>query len=473
MSIIKELWLAIIAIFLITIVGSISIYGATTKQYVEEQLYAKNIDNATMLALTLSRLEKDPTSLDLFVMSQFDLGHYASITLKDANGNTISDYHQSIQFTSGTPGWFASFFSPNVAPGVAQVSEGWGQYGTVFVESDTSFTLVSMWRATYRLVIGLLFIAVLAGMVGGWFLRMILRPLDDVVHQAEAFQDMRFIKSTVPRTLELKRVVNAMNFLAQKSKKVMEEENGRLDLMRYKTQFDDESGLANRDYFILMLKGQLAFRDTQGINCIFLIRFTVEQGFLRTPATEREIRLRKLASAIDGVLQDNHHSYTDSRVARLQKNEFVVLLTETHDASIIAYALHNVCTEIFCKPDDPEIFQSVVKLRADDSFSSVLMRADTMLNEAQSSELAYPSIESELIHNEPVEEEKAWAGELTSAITHSKVDTFNYPVLNAKRQVIHYQAWAGVNINGQLRQSGYYTHWARYLGLLRRLMHLG
>jgi EAL domain-containing protein (putative c-di-GMP-specific phosphodiesterase class I)/GGDEF domain-containing protein len=469
MSIIKELWLAITVILVVAIVGSISIYGVTTKQYVEEQLYSKNIDNATMLALTLSRLEKDPASLDLFVMSQFDLGHYARITLKNANGDTISDYHQPIQFTTDTPRWFAKFFSPRVAPGVAQISEGWGQYGTVFVESDTSFTLISMWRATYRLAIGLLIIAVLAGVAGGWFLRVILRPLDDVVHQAEAFQAMRFIKLKVPRTLELKRVVNAMNFLAHKSKKVMEEENYRLDLMRYKTQFDDESGLANRDYFILMLKGQLAFRDTQGTNCIFLIRFTVEQGFLRIPATERKTRLRELASAINKVLQVNHHSFTDSRVARLQKNEFVVLLTETHDASIIAYALHNVCTEIFCNQNDPEIFQSVVKLRPDDSFSSVLMRSDAMVNEAQSLEMAFPSIESELMRNEPIEEEKAWAEALTSAIDNSKVETFNYPILNMDRQVIHYQSWAGVNINGELHQSGYYTHWARYLGLLPKL----
>jgi EAL domain-containing protein (putative c-di-GMP-specific phosphodiesterase class I) len=469
MSIIKELWLAIVAIFFITIVASVSIYGATTKQYVEEQLYAKNIDNATMLALTLSRLDKDPTSLDLFVMSQFDLGHYARITLKDANGDTISDYRQPIQNTTDTPRWFATFFSPNVSPGVAQISEGWGQYGTVFVESDISFTLASMWRATYRLAIGILLIALLAGSTGGWLLRMILRPLDDVVYQAEAFQDLRFIKLKVPRTLELKRVVNAMNFLAEKSKKVMEEENNRLDLMRYKTQFDDESGLANRDYFILTLKGQLAFRDIQGTNCIFLIRFTEEQGFLRIPATERKRRLRQLASAIDKTLQVNHHSFSDSRVARLQKNELVVLLTETHDASIIAYALYNVCTEIFCNQNDPEIFQSVVKLRADDTFSSVLMRADTMLNEAQSTELAFPYIESALMRNESLEEEKAWAEVLTSAITHSKVETFNYPVLNMDRKVIHYQSWAGVNIDGELRQSGYYTHWARYLGLLPQI----
>ena len=469
MSIIKELWLAIVVVLVVATIGSVSIYGVTTKHYVEEQLYAKNLDNATMLALTLSKLEKDPVTLDLFIMSQFDIGHYSAILLKDANGGIISEHNQSFQFDQNSPRWFSKYFSPKVAPGIAQISNGWTQYGTIYVESDTSFIVASMWRATYRIVFGLLLVAVLAGITGAWFLRKILRPLDDVVYQAEAFQKMRFIKSPVPRTLELKRVVNAMNFLAQKSKKVMEEENNRLDLMRYKTQFDDESGLANRDYFILTLKGQLAFRDIQGTNCIFLIRFTEEQGFLRIPATERKRRLRQLASAIDKTLQVNHHSFSDSRVARLQKNELVVLLTETHDASIIAYALYNVCTEIFCNQNDPEIFQSVVKLRADDTFSSVLMRADTMLNEAQSSEMAFPSIESALLRNETIEEEGAWEEALTSAITDSKVETFNYPVLNMDRQVIHYQSWAGVHIDGKLRQSGYYTHWARYLGLLPQL----
>lgn len=469
MSIIKELWLAIVVVLVVAIIGSVSIYGVTTKHYVEEQLYAKNIDNATMLALTLSKLEKDPVTLDLFIMSQFDIGHYSAITLKDANGAVISDHHQSFQLNQNSPRWFAKYFSPDVAPGVAQISNGWSQYGTIYVEADTGFIVASMWRAAYRLVVGLLLIAVVAGIIGGWFLRKILRPLDDVVDQAEAFQDMRFIKSKVPRTLELKRVVNAMNFLAQKSKKVMEEENSRLDLMRHKTQFDDESGLANRDYFILMLKGQIAFRDTQGINCIFLIRFTTEQGFLRIPAPERKKRLRDLVSAINSALQLNHQSFTDSRIARLQKNEFVVLLTETHNASVIAYALHNVCTEVFCHANDPEIFESVVKIRPGDSVSSVLMRADTMLNEAQSSDAAIPSIEGELLHNESTEKENAWTEVLNSAITHSKVETFNYPVLDSRRRVIHYQSWAGVEINGELRQSGYYTHWARYLGLLPQL----
>ena len=41
MSIIKELWLAIVVVLVVAIIGSVSIYGVTTKHYVEEQLYAK------------------------------------------------------------------------------------------------------------------------------------------------------------------------------------------------------------------------------------------------------------------------------------------------------------------------------------------------------------------------------------------------------------------------------------------------
>ena len=71
MSITRELWLAIVVVVLVAIAGSVTIHGITTKQYVEEQLYSKNVDNASMMALTLSGLEKDPVSLDLFIMSQF------------------------------------------------------------------------------------------------------------------------------------------------------------------------------------------------------------------------------------------------------------------------------------------------------------------------------------------------------------------------------------------------------------------
>ena len=469
MSITRELWLAIVVVVLVAIAGSVTIHGITTKQYVEEQLYSKNLDNASMLALTLSGLEKDPVSLDLFIMSQFDVGHYASIVLQKSDGEIVSAHTQEVQLDKDTPQWFSDSFSPAVKPGIAQISEGWGQYGTVYVETDTSFAVASMWRATQRLIIGLSLVGVISGLLGGWALRFIIRPLDNVVGQAEAFQKMRFVLLKEPRTLELKRLVRAMNFLAKNSKRIMEEENTRLDLMRYKTQFDDESGVANRDYFISNLKGQLAFRDTEGVNCLFFVRFTEGEGFLRSPTAIRKKRIRDFVEEINESLSSHHHLFTDSRVARMQKNEFAILLTETHDAVTIAEVIHGACLHAFSQAGDPSVYQSVVKLRPDDTFSNVLMRADTMIDEAELVKMEEPFIEAPLKEFISLVEEKRWEQELKRVISECDAETFNFPVLDIDRNLVHYQSWAGINLDGELRKSGYYTHWARYLGLLPKI----
>ena len=166
MSLIKELWLAILLVVGIAIAGSVSIYGITTRQYVEEQLFAKNIDNANMLALTLSNLEKSPVTIDLFILSQFDIGHYASITLTNIQGEVISEHRINTDHLDAAPNWFTYYFRPEVAPGIAQVNDGWSQYGELRVETDVSFALNSMWHATLRLILGLLIVGVVAGTLG-------------------------------------------------------------------------------------------------------------------------------------------------------------------------------------------------------------------------------------------------------------------------------------------------------------------
>lgn len=469
MSITRELWLAIVVVVLVSIAGSVTIYGMTTKQYLEEQLYAANLDNVSMLALTLSRLDKNPDELDLFITSQFDMGHYASISLVTTDGEIVSQHTQQASNHNSTPRWFVNAFAPSVSPGVAQVSSGWLQYGTVYVETDTTFAIASMWRAATRLIFGLALVGLLSGIVCAWALRLILRPLDRVVEQAESFQNMQFVELREPRTLELKRVVQAMNFLARKSKKIMDEENVRLDLLRHKTQFDDESGLANRDYFISILQGQLAFRDTEGVNCLFLIRFTEGVDFLRQAPDIRRQRIRRLVESIEQCLDRNHNHYSDCRVARLQKNEIALLLTETHDTKRLSFEIHNACRATLREDSDPNIYQSVVKLAADESYSEALLRADIMVSTAHSQELTNPNLEAALDRNVTPEEEGDHRERLIRAIETQDVETFNFPVLDRNRKLVHYQSWAGVNIDGALRKSGYYTHWARYHELLPQL----
>ena len=63
MSLIKQLWIAIIIVMALAFGGSFIASTITAKNYLQQQLQMKNIDNATSLALSLSQMEKDPVKI--------------------------------------------------------------------------------------------------------------------------------------------------------------------------------------------------------------------------------------------------------------------------------------------------------------------------------------------------------------------------------------------------------------------------
>lgn len=89
MSLIKQLWLAIIALLLLSFVGSLAISIASSRDYIEQEVRIKNEDNATALALSMSQLDKDIVILELLIAAQFDTGYYRSIVLKDTDGEVL------------------------------------------------------------------------------------------------------------------------------------------------------------------------------------------------------------------------------------------------------------------------------------------------------------------------------------------------------------------------------------------------
>jgi len=67
MSLIKQLWLAIIALLLLSFVGSLAISITSSRDYIEQEVRIKNEDNATTLALSMSQLDKDLVILELLI----------------------------------------------------------------------------------------------------------------------------------------------------------------------------------------------------------------------------------------------------------------------------------------------------------------------------------------------------------------------------------------------------------------------
>ena len=85
----QELWITLLVVIFVGFISSVLISTNSARNYFSTQLYLKNVDNASSLALMISQLEKDPVELELLVSATFDTGHYKRIELQDPNGEVM------------------------------------------------------------------------------------------------------------------------------------------------------------------------------------------------------------------------------------------------------------------------------------------------------------------------------------------------------------------------------------------------
>ncbi len=253
MSLIKQLWIAIILVMTIAFGGSMIVSVLSARHYLEQQLQVKNIDNATALALSLTQLPKDEVTVELQVAAQFDAGHYRFIRIVSPKGQTLVERVADSK-ERWAPEWFMKLFPIQTTPGQALIQDGWIQYGTLTLASQDVYAYKSLWEGTVELLLWFVLGAAVTGVIGTLAMRIITRPLGEVVGQAQAIAERRFLTITEPRTPELKSVARAMNDMVGRLKAMFSEEAARLEALRKKVNRDAVTGLSSRDYFMSHLR---------------------------------------------------------------------------------------------------------------------------------------------------------------------------------------------------------------------------
>jgi len=161
------------------------VLATTARAYITEQHTMKNADNATALAISLSQQHPDPVTVELAVAALFDSGHYESIRVTDPRGRTIVE-RRSRTVETGAPQWFVDILPIDATPGVASISSGWKQFGTVTLVSHSRFAYRALWQGMIQLVL----VMTLSGLVGVYLftraLRRMRRPVGDACGGAGA-----------------------------------------------------------------------------------------------------------------------------------------------------------------------------------------------------------------------------------------------------------------------------------------------
>lgn len=477
MSLVKQLWLAISGLMLLVFISSFLISSISAKAYYQEQLSLKNNDNANSLALVLTQMEKDPVTVELLVSAQFDTGNYKKIELLDPNRNVrVLKTHSAEDLQTNYPEWFSKLVSLKIQKGVAQVQDGWKQYGVLFIESDDRFAYQALWKTTWQFFVWFLAATLILGALGTWVIRLLTRPLDDVVEQAEAMESRRFLTSRIPGTLEFRKVVQAMNSLTNRVKEMLEKESKRLEALRFKTQHDELTGLANRQHYMNQFDALLADKEQEGSHLILIVRFAELARINQVLAHQQtDMLLKEFANLLQTITDEFSASFASAQVARLNGSDFSILISgcDAHEDFILTLQGR---LETFANSYEDvspiHLPSAAIQFSANHSRVTVLQQLDALLAQAEltrSYEVSYRKMSDLKASMKMPGNAKQWRTLLESVVGKEDVLAEYYPVKSVDGQLLHEEAMMRVEIDGEKHSAGYFLPWAKRLGLLPEL----
>lgn len=467
MSLIRRLWIGVALLVILAFAGAFLASTWSARRYLEEQLYVKNMDNATSLALSMSQMPKDLATLELQVAAQFDAGHYSAIRLADPSGKTVV-MRTSDASMGDAPRWFYDLVPLRAPAGTAMVQDGWRRFGVLSVESHTGYAYAELWRASLRLLLWFLVVAALAGIAGSLMLRAMARPLRAVVDQAEAIGARRFTTVAEPAVAELRVVVRAMNALSARVKAMVDEESRRVEALRRRAQQDPVTGLLNRESVLNVLGATLAREDAPATAVVVALRLTDLKEVNRDHGREVvDHWLARLGAELQG-LAERHAEWT---AGRLNGTDLVVFAAAARDAASVARRVVDAANGADPRfGTDSASIRAVaaVQVDAQTAVSRLLARMDRALAAAESSGELVVDLSAGPTDAEPTSL-AAWRAGIEAALQAGALRLACFPVLSRDGTTMHLEAPARLKLEGAWLAAGRFVAWVARLGWLARL----
>ena len=325
MSLFKQLLIAICVFLVVAFSGSFMVSLESSRTQYVNQLRSHAQDAATALALSLTPNIDDPAMVELMVSSIFDSGYYASIRVVDLATDKTLVERSGIPEVGNVPQWFVSLIGLEPAGGDAIVSRGWEQAARVEVLSHPMFAVAKLWQSALGSLGWLLICGAVSAVLGALLLRRQLKPLDYMVQQSHAIARREFLSlPQLPRTPELRRVVQAMNQMVEKLKALFQEQAERSEKLRTESYQDSLTGLANRRYFEMQLHARVSNPEQASSGYLLLLRVKDLAGLNQRLGGQRTDQLLKAVG--EQLLREcDKYPETHNLVTRVRGGEFAVL----------------------------------------------------------------------------------------------------------------------------------------------------
>ncbi|MBB1521084.1 cyclic di-GMP receptor LapD [Aquipseudomonas guryensis] len=475
MSLLKQLFLAICLFLVVAFTGSFIAGVESSREQLLSQLRSHAQDAATALGLSMTPHIDDPAMIELMVSSIFDSGYFATIRVVRIPSEEVIVERRTTTTSDNVPTWFVDMVDLEPQGGDALIMRGWEQAARVEVLSHPQFALAKLWDSAIGSLLWLLLCGVVSAILGGWLLRTQLRPLDNMVQQAQAISRREFLSlPKVPRTPELKRVVMAMNQMVEKLKNLFAEEAARSEKLREEAYQDSLTGLANRRLFDIKMANQLTVTEQNAEGYLMLLRVNDLGGLNQRLGGQRtDALIHEIGEVFKELLAE--HGKPDWLAARSRGGEFTFLAPGLaaeeveQRAERLSQRLENLratgasdCT--------PVAHMGITAFRPGEEAAQVFARVDQALAQAQSRP-AQPWARVDDYQAQSGQGLHQWREWVDQALSHNQLQLYFQPVAQCANtgQILHHKVLARLlDPSGEAIAAGRFLPWIERLGWMAR-----
>ncbi len=470
MTLFRQLLLTIVLLLSLMLMVVMAINFQTTKNYLIDQLRSTTQDSATTLSMQISDFMalEDYTSVESTVNAVFDSGYFSQVRVHAyANDENITRSNTTV--ISGVPQGFIDFIDFEVPTASAVISNGWNELGQVYVTGSAGYGYYQLWLATRDLLISFFAIGTVSVLLGGLMLRWLFKPLAEVEKQAEAIQQRRFIQmKTLPKTRELKSVVESMNRMAAKLEREFAAEAQTAQWLQAKAFKDPVSGLGNRNFFESQASAHFADTDRtyDGLMLISLIDLAKINNEMGYEAADNFIK----SSA--EILDRHLSNFPNATLARLNGADFVALVPniETDRLKALVDAvmsdLHDLVGARISYSDAVANIGAVV-IDASVDRSNAMAQADAALRSAkQAGPNKFSVFDSETGQQMAIGR-MAWKEMLEHAIAHKSFALRRQAVASShdRNKLLQQEIYASLEFDNKQYHAGYFIGLAEQFDL--------
>ncbi|MGU9866597.1 cyclic di-GMP receptor LapD [Kluyvera ascorbata] len=475
MSLYKQLLIGICLFTLTIFCGNFFATLESSREQYHNQLSAHAQDAATALGLSLTAHIDDPVMTELMVNSIFDSGYFYRIQVVDIKTGKPIIERQNIPPSANVPGWFVRLVHLNPGQGEAVVMRGWTQAARVEVISHPMFALARLWGTLVASFLWLTGCSVLCILGAMFLLRNRLRPLNYIVEQAMAISRREFLSlPALPKTPELRRVVEATNMMVTQLKALFSEQAQRTEALRQEAYNDSLTGLNNRRSFDIKFQTRLSDEERADGNLIVLRVQDLMGLNQRLGGANTDKLLQAVAGILDTLQQRFFHS--EGFVARVRGGEFALITAPVLPKEMDSFA-SSLNTQLKALYDtglsdvNPVAHFAAVAFHYGDSPQTLLRQADQILvaAEADMRTFADPDLAAQ---QEPDEDHHDWHKRLSAILDKEAFELYSQPVYQCNNQhvVLHRKILARIkDEEGEIIPAGRFIPWVRRLALGRRM----